>query len=169
MVRIRCSARSAVEYGIPTGQTSRCGFTFIELVITMLIVGILAAIGAPKFEKSLAGYRATTAAHRVQADLRYARRLAQRNCSPQTVTFDPATDSYTLPGVESIDRRGTVHSLSLNSDLQQADLVSADFAGNTSVTFDIFGGASNTGTVVVSSGNETRTITVNAAGIVSLE
>ncbi len=48
------------------------GFTMMDLVITMLIIGILAAVAAPKFVDSLHRMRAEAAAKRIMVDLSYA-------------------------------------------------------------------------------------------------
>ena len=58
-------------------RSRRCAFTFIELVIVLLVMGILTAVAAPKFFDSLLFHRVESAARRVKADLELARTQAR--------------------------------------------------------------------------------------------
>lgn len=143
-------------------------FTLVELVIVLLMVGILAGVAAPKFSASLSSFRLQAVAERIAGDIRYAKRMAQQNSSTQAMVFDPAADSYTLTAVTDVNRRARTFQFSLTDIEYECDLVSADFGGSPTLTFNIFGQPVSTGTVVVSCGGETSTLTIDSLGQVSI-
>lgn len=147
----------------------RDGFTLIDVVITVLIIGIISAVAAPKFSEAIVRYRADASAKRVAADLALARRKAISDGKSRSVTFNVGANTYDLPGVEEINKSGRPYSVDLTNTGYPASLVSADFDGDPNVTFNLYGqplaagsplGAD--GTVVIASGSEQRTVTVNA-------
>lgn len=141
------------------------GFTLIELVIVILIVGIVTAAAAPKYARALARTRLRAAAKLIESDLRLARSEARRVSTPQSVSFGTADDSCTVLGMTSVNRRGTVQSRTLS----EVDLVDADFGGSQVVTFDIFGHPNNSGTVTLSAGGVNAFVKVSFAGEVTIE
>ncbi|WP_197530305.1 pilus assembly FimT family protein [Bythopirellula polymerisocia] len=146
----------------------RSAFSLVELTIVVLVVGIVTAIAAPKFDNALKLARVRSAAKWIKSDLSFAQRHASRTSSNQTVNFDTSTHSYALTGVSDINRRGQSYVIYLNDSKFNAQLVSADFGGSSSVTFNIHGQPDNAGTVVVRSGNTTKTIVMNSLGQVTI-
>jgi Tfp pilus assembly protein FimT len=71
----------------------RQGFTLADLMITVLILGILSAVTAPKMMNTMGRLQVEAAAKHVAADLRYARQLAKVHGTNQSVTFTPASNS----------------------------------------------------------------------------
>ena len=69
------------------GSIRKRGFSILELIIVVLLLGILAAVAIPKVSKSLAAYQAKVAASRLAADLRYLQSSARVNQTPVTVVF----------------------------------------------------------------------------------
>lgn len=143
-------------------------FTLVELVIVLLIVGILAAVAAPKFSAALSSFRLRAVAERVAGDIRYAKRMAQQNSSTQTIVFDPDTESYTLAGIANVNRRAQTYRFSLTDMEYECQLVSADFGGSSSLTFGVFGRPVSPGTVVVGCAGATSTLTIDSLGQVSV-
>lgn len=143
-------------------------YTLVELVIVLMIVGILAAVAAPKYSKAMTSFRLQAVADRIAGDIRYAKRMAQQKSSTQLVVFDPSTDSYSLTSVTDMNRRGRTHQFSLTDLEYECDLVSADFGGSSTLTFSIFGRPTNSGTVVVSCAGTSATLTVDSLGQVSV-
>jgi MSHA pilin protein MshC len=71
------------------------GFTLIELVMTIVIVGILAAVAAPRFYNNNV-FQSRGFADQVQASLRYAQKEAIAQHRNVCVTFLPAPSTITL-------------------------------------------------------------------------
>jgi len=66
--------------------TPRCpGFTVIELMITVVLVAVLAAIAAPSLTQFIRSSKLGSAANQFQADLQLARREAIRRNAPVLV------------------------------------------------------------------------------------
>jgi prepilin-type N-terminal cleavage/methylation domain-containing protein len=73
----------------------RRGYTIIELMLVMALMGILAAILLPQFEPSI-HEQLQGAAQIVSADIAYARNLAVAHGTQYQLSFNTATNSYTL-------------------------------------------------------------------------
>lgn len=132
------------------------------MTLVAVIVIILASVAVPRFGSVLAHYRLESAARRVAADLRLARHSARFKSAVHVVSFDTAADSYSLPGVTDIDRSGDTYAVSLAGEPYGADIISADFNGSPSVSFDGHGRPDNGGSVVIQIGTRQRTISVDA-------
>jgi type II secretory pathway pseudopilin PulG len=147
----------------------RAGATLIEITMVVLIIGILTSVATPKYFRSLAYYRAETAARRVANDLRLAREHAQKTSVPQTVDFNVVTDDYVIPTLPDPDHPSTTCYVQLRRAPYSVDLATAAFASGDALTFDIFGRPNNPGSLTVRSGSQIRTVQVDDAGGVSIQ
>ena len=152
-----------------TGRLSVSGFTLVELMTVLVIIVTFAAIAVPRYGASLARYRVDAAARRIAADLAYARAAARAGSAPRTVTFDAAGDRYALSSVVAAGRRAGPYDVSLQEEPYSAFILSADFGGDASVVFSGYGVPDSGGTVVVTSGAASKTVTLsNASGVVTI-
>lgn len=69
-------------------RTSGAGFTTVELVVTLVIIGILAAIALPRFQSNTA-FTQRGFSDEVRAALRYAQKLAIAKRREVCVNFPP--------------------------------------------------------------------------------
>jgi type II secretory pathway pseudopilin PulG len=155
------------------------------LVIVMLILGILAAVAAPRYLDSLRYFRAEAAARRIAADLNYARRMAVATETDQRVRFytndiaDPDDQKYELVDQLHIDHPALPYVVDLGQTTYPARIVWAAFANANAFTapctvqFGMYGepqaGEPPTdpmaplvsGQIVVAAGGEQRTVVIN--------
>ncbi|HUU82229.1 MAG TPA: GspH/FimT family pseudopilin [Phycisphaerae bacterium] len=136
-------------------------FSLIELVIVVSIIGVVAAIAAPRFANSIARQRAEGAAKRIAADLALARSQAITRSTSQMVKFDLGSDSYVMAGVQHLDRAASAYKVDLSAEPYLAGLVSADFGGDDEVVFDFHGTPDSGGQVVIKAGAWQKTVTLD--------
>jgi type IV fimbrial biogenesis protein FimT len=75
-------------------KTTARGFTLIELVVAMAVLGILAVVAAPAFSEYFATQRLRGAAEELQTDLQFARMESVQKNAAITVTL--AGTGYTI-------------------------------------------------------------------------
>jgi Tfp pilus assembly protein FimT len=147
---------------VRTRSDARRGIALIDLVITTLLIGILAGAALPRFAESLQRHRVQSAAQRVAADLRLLRSQAIATSHSRRADFNTAQSSYTLIGVNSADRPGTTASTSLADYPYRATLASVSVGGDASLAFDLHGRPDTGGTIQVSAGGYSQTVTIQA-------
>lgn len=150
-------------------RSSRQGLSLIDVVVTVLIIGILTAATAPRLVDSVSRHRVEAAARRLAADLEYARTHARMRNQPETVSFDIAGDRYSLSTASRTNRPSLPYVVAVRDDFR-VDLLSADFAGSPAVTFNAYAVPNSGGSVAVRTGTHQRTIVVAAdSGHVSVQ
>lgn len=155
-------ARPSNERQLGSGPTCRRGFSLLELVTVLAIVAIIAAVAAPRFGRAAARYHVDVAARRVVQDFAYASRQARNAASGRTVAFNVGAGRYTVSGVAGLVRAADVYTVELGAEPYRSTVDSADFGGSLSVTFDAYGQPDSGGKVVLTAGEFTRTITLDA-------
>src|SRR5262245_17235430 len=75
-------------------STPERGFTFVELMLVLIIMGVVAAIAVPRFNGLIQNYKLTNAARVVWLDLHRARMRAIKE--RRTMRVDFTATSYTI-------------------------------------------------------------------------
>ena len=139
------------------------------MLIVVLIIGIIAAIGVPKYADSLDYYRAEGAAKRIRRDLIFARTTARSGSKSVTVTFQTGTNQYELLDQPNPDRPGESYIVQLANTGYPASLTTVNIDGGTSITFDMhgqpFAGTGTTtpmssGTISVTAGGQQKSVVI---------
>ena len=122
----------------------RSGFTIIELIIVLVIVGMLAALITPKVTEAINQSRVQNSAAVIAGDLQLAFSLANRQKTPLRITVDPSGTKYTIA-----TRSGTVlreRLLGDGSDLHVGSLTT------TVTTLDVFPNGLASGPITITVG-----------------
>lgn len=154
------------------------GFTLIELVLTLSLLSIL-GVSAITAMVNVGTMKADVAAQKLMADLAYARELARSRNVIHGVSFNAATDTYTVyqfnpaTGVETaVTSPHTQTPMVINyataPGLTGVDIQNPSFGGGSNIRFapigtpQIPGGAAlaAAGTVVLAQGGVSRTVSV---------
>lgn len=109
-----------------------------ELLIVLAIMGVFAALAAPRYAASAQRRRFQSAALRIQSDVALARESARATSSPRTLRFSTTENSYQLVGGNALNG-GRGGSVQLDEPPYQAMLSHADFGGAPDLTFDGYG------------------------------
>lgn len=153
---------------VPQSGTARTGFSLIDLTLTCLILGIIAAVSAPRFANAVRHYQLDAAARRIEADINYVQataRMSNRACS---LTFAANAPTYTTTNVPHLDRSGRDYAVDL-SDLGYVVTCQSNINGGRSVTYSPSGIAQagsplvglTSGVITITAGGNTRTVTID--------
>lgn len=126
---------------IKAGQFVCRGFTLLELLLTLLIVGLITAITPPLFSNIVPGVRFEQTVIDLQSTLRQARSLAITSSKEVVVSFDLNLRSYTTGDDEREDLPSDI-TLSVN----QSDHRFGESSGKLRIRF--FPDGSSTGSVI---------------------
>ena len=138
----------------------RGGFTAIELVIVVVMIGALAAFGFPRVAREIRRSRANQAATIVAADIETAFTLAGRERKPVTLSYVSATKKLQIA-----DRATTTvlrtRELGSNSEWNLGQVTVTGLP----VTIFPSGVASGSFTIDLISGSSTRRVTTTRVGL----
>lgn len=98
-------------------RSSPGGFTLLELIFALVLLGILLALIAPRFGRSERRWAAYTAGRTLAADVARARRMAIQDRSTVRVVLDTLTGAYEvrLAGGQAVTRRRLRSDLALGT------------------------------------------------------
>jgi len=139
---------------------NRRALSFLEVIMVVIIVGVLAGVAVPRYASFLSMQRAEAAARKVRIDLQYAKNRARISSTAQSVNFNIIDHTYLIIGANDLDHPDLPYRVSLSTPPYRAQLVSVDFNSTTSVTFNGYGVPDNSGTIVIQVGNHVETIRI---------
>jgi prepilin-type N-terminal cleavage/methylation domain-containing protein len=118
------------------------GYTLTELLVTLVIVGIIAAIAAPSFLGLLSRYRLEEGLQQLLGAINETQRLAMSKGKSCRININPSTNKITAnsPGCLLSDRK-----------ISDKITIRSNFTGSTNITFSYKGSNTRMGTIVLSS------------------
>jgi prepilin-type N-terminal cleavage/methylation domain-containing protein len=137
------------------------GFTLIEMLIVVVVVGVMAMVAAPSVGRGVAQARVKRAASIVAGDLEVAVTNAARQRKPIRITFTSGTRSYTVAD------RATGEVL-MSRDFGPGSELALNSFGASAAILDIYpnGIASSADTVTLRIGTHSRRVIVTRAGLI---
>lgn len=143
---------------------SRVGFTLVEALLTIVILGILVGALAPVVSRQISHSRVNNAAQLLTADLENAVSLAGRQRTPVRMTVDSAQRTVLIAERAT----GTVltrRTYGTDSEFKVETLS----ASPASIDLLPQGTATSAGTITVGIGSYSRQVTLTRAGLVRLQ
>jgi type II secretory pathway pseudopilin PulG len=148
---------------IASRRRARRGISLVEMVISVLVVGIVAAAGGVRYASALQTNGVNQACRRLAADIETARHAARSRRTTVTITFDTTNHTYQINGLVDPDRPASASTLvRLAAYSPSIVLSSAAFGGDATLSFNGFGVPDSGGTAQISWGGATQTVTVAA-------
>ena len=182
--------RCLIDLSAKSKRGLHSGFTLVEALVIVFILGIVTAVAIPTLQSGLAESKLAGASGEITVALEYAQLVAMTSGEQMRVTIDAANDTilvqrYEISGdimgaeteiaendIESGAFDTVAHPASRGKDynidfadearFDGVDIVSATFGGGQTVTFDAMGVPSNGGTVTLSLGSNQVILTVDA-------
>lgn len=142
---------------------ARSGFTFVELLVVLLIMSILATVSTLLVGKSTNLFRADVAARGIVSAIDTVRTNARYSSAGKRIQFSVTNNTFTLVGAVNPDNSGQPWVVSLNGRVYEATLKSVDLGGDAELIFSGFGTPDSGGTILITAGGTSRTVTVDAA------
>ena len=136
-------------------------FSIVELLMVLCIMAVLSAIAIPRYAASLARYRADATASRIAQDLEMIQSRAYSLSTTQSVIFSVSSNSYQVVGMSDPSLSSQPYIVRVSAAPYCATLQTVNFGGSNTISFDAFGQPATSGTVVISVGQEQRTVTIN--------
>jgi type IV fimbrial biogenesis protein FimT len=142
------------------------GFTLVELLVTMAVIGIVSSVTAVNVVREIPRYRLTNAASQLAWTFRALRMRAISQHRPVTVTFTNThvytvwTDRNTNGSMDS----GEVHTVDIHGAYPGVQL-----ASTTNPTFHATGTVTNVPTITLTNPSGTKTLTMNILGDVTIQ
>lgn len=147
----------------PGPRPWRDGFTAIEMIIVVVIIGLMATVSMPRISRLVAETRIRKLQEIVASDIEVAFASAQREHKPITVTYSTSTQVMSITDRVS----GTVLKTRYLGQNTSMSTTAVTFSPSGGITIFPMGLATGTLTVTVSNGAYTRTITATRAGQVT--
>lgn len=144
------------------------GFTLVELVLVVMVLGVMAGIAAPRFQTAMTGVHLEATAKRLAADLRRAQAVAMSQSTSVLVSIDPATETYSCAALTDLDRNGSTLTVNVAQREYGVQIASSSFGAGTDVAFDFRGEPVDAGSVTISAGSLTAVVSVNSVGLVEV-
>ena len=143
---------------------SKSGFSLIELILIISIIGLVTAIAFPRLGSIVNDVRTKAVSERLVEDINYLRSYAISHHDTTWLVVEPAQNRYALfVGPSAVSRAlipdpntSELDTLDLDIEYEGVSISSANFGGSSEVSFNWWGTPSAGGSIVLGS----RTVTL---------
>ena len=125
------------------------GFSLLELVMVLAIVGITTAIAVPRYMSSIQNYRLNASAQRIVTDLSFARSQAKSTSSSRTFQVSVVDDAYLISEENQIDQAADTYRVDLKLAPYHTSIKSIDLGGDAQLVFNGFGDPDANGAIII--------------------
>lgn len=140
-----------------THYRDRSGFTLMELIIIIAILGIISVVAVARFGTIEKDVGEKVVADRFLQEIKYLRNYAINRHDTTWAVFDHSTNQYGLyAGPTSGSRTlipdphtGATSVVDIDDEYNGVDITSVDFGGSQEVSFNWWGAPSSGGTIVI--------------------
>lgn len=148
---------------LPIRSTSRLGgFTLLELMIVLTIIGIATAIAVPRYNASIQNYRLNASARRIVTDLEYARSQAKATSSSRTFLVNVIDDAYLINEETQIDQASDTYQVDLKLAPYHTAIMSIDLGGDAQLVFNGFGEPDSNGVIIINTRQGKKAILIDS-------
>lgn len=147
-------------------KNTQAGFSLAEILVTIAIGGVLTALAVPNLVQMSTGYRLRGATHEIFTALQRARMAAIKENNRYRFSISGSTYSIhsDLDNDGTVDSGETVTAKNITDTARDVSLSS-----DTAIVFAANGTAVISGSVILSNGNQTKTVSVSVAGRVKID
>jgi prepilin-type N-terminal cleavage/methylation domain-containing protein len=150
--------------GVPQSK-KRTGFTLVELLVVLAILGIMSVVVIPSLNRWMDNYRVRTATRQLATDMQFARMNAVSQNRTYMVTVNPTTNQYVIStGGVQVGPTRDLGSPASPYYVKGASLQIVTGANPLVVTFSSLGTASPTGVARITVNGFVRNVTVDPSG-----
>lgn len=143
----------------------KSGFTLVEILAVIMVVGILALVSLPIYIQIKPRLNLNAETRDIVSDLRYAQQLSVTEQINYSVVFDKAQNKYTIINTSN---NQVVKSKNISTGVTIQSITSS--LTSDTVTFNVTGAALETGLItLVNTNNLTSEISIKPSGYVKIE
>ena len=146
----------------PLPLLNQKGFSLIELLIMLAIIGLLAAVASTKIFDISTNVRISSAINQITSDIALVKEMALAKHKTMSITYNKNADEYIIRQGSSImneypgSNNGTI---TLSGGIfSGVDITQVNINGSNKITFDKWGNVLNNGTITL---NDDYTISID--------
>lgn len=146
-------------------SSKKSGFTLVEILAVIMVIGIIALVSLPIYTQIKPGINLNAETRDIVSDLRYAQQLSVTEQVNYSVTFNLVQNKYTVTNTSN-------GQIIKSKDIGQGiaiDSITGLTSNNTAI-FNVTGAAIESGSItLINISNATSTISIKPSGYVKIE